>query len=35
MKNMLWLPAEKPLTDGVAAILYRQNGNGINPAVAT
>jgi hypothetical protein len=27
--------AEKPLTDGVAAILYRHNGNGINPALAT
>jgi hypothetical protein len=27
--------AEKPVTDGVAAILYRQNDNGINPAVAT
>jgi hypothetical protein len=26
---------EKPLTDCVAAILYRQNGNRINPAVAT
>jgi hypothetical protein len=26
---------EKPLPDGVAAILYRQNGNRINPAVAT
>jgi hypothetical protein len=23
------------LTDGVSAILYRHNGNGINPAVAT
>jgi hypothetical protein len=23
--------AEKPLMDGVAAILYRQNSNGINP----
>jgi hypothetical protein len=27
--------AEKTLTDGEAAILYRHSGNGINPAVAT
>jgi hypothetical protein len=26
---------EKPLPDGVAAILYRQNGNRIKPALGT
>jgi hypothetical protein len=29
-----WQVAEKSLTDGVAAILYRQNGNRINSVVA-
>jgi hypothetical protein len=30
-----WQAAEKHLTGGVAAILYRQTGDRINPAVAT
>jgi hypothetical protein len=28
---LLYQGAERPLTDGVAAMLYRNNGNGTNP----